>query len=156
MNAGNGQHQKTRQGYGRIYEGGDKGKTFLAHRISWQLANGSIPEGKCICHHCDNPGCVNPWHLWSGSHLDNIHDMIDKGRRIDTSGEGNGGSKLTEQDVREILCFLAVGYLQREIADGYGVSQGTISYINTGGTWAWLKEEIGGVRWYGLKHKMIT
>lgn len=64
---------RTPSGYGRLGE-------HYAHRLSFQLNNGIIPEGKCVCHSCDNPPCVNPQHLWVGSMRDNIMDRDKKGR----------------------------------------------------------------------------
>ena len=57
-----------------------KGKMMSAHRASWIFANGKIPDGMCVLHHCDNPPCVNPDHLWLGTNKDNSGDMIKKGR----------------------------------------------------------------------------
>lgn len=64
--------------YGRAWAG--KGRTQLAHRLSWEMANGDIPPGMQICHHCDNPPCVNPAHLFLGTNRDNVLDGLAKGR----------------------------------------------------------------------------
>ena len=64
-------------GYGRMRK---DGKKHLAHRISYTLFVGEIPEGKMLCHKCDNPSCVNPDHLFVGTNQDNVSDCIAKGR----------------------------------------------------------------------------
>jgi hypothetical protein len=69
-------------GYGR---GRFDGKNRLAHRVSYQLANGSITEGHYICHRCDTPACVNPAHLFSGTPEVNVQDMMAKGRNANGS-----------------------------------------------------------------------
>jgi hypothetical protein len=75
---------KTQAGYGHI---NDRGKNIYAHRFAWELTNGVIPDGLLVCHHCDNPGCCNPSHLFLGTTADNMHDR-------DAKGRNNKGKKL--------------------------------------------------------------
>jgi len=137
------QAAKNTRGYGMIRQPrtmrGYRGINFLAHRVSWVFANGPIPEGLCVLHHCDNPGCVNPAHLFLGTQADNVRDTADKGRT--DRGEKRWSAKLTEQNVHNIRYFLRLGTSQKVIAEGYGVSQAIISDIKTGKGWGWLKEE---------------
>lgn len=67
-------------GYGRIRIGRAGSKHQLAHRVSWELANGPIPDGLWVLHHCDNPPCVNPAHLYLGTTIDNNRDRDARGR----------------------------------------------------------------------------
>ena len=133
-------------GYGRL-RAGDK-RLVGVHRLSWEMHFGIIPEGMCVCHHCDNPKCVRPEHLFVGTHDDNMADMVRKKRchcgdshyfhrhpeKIpDRSGTKNGRSKLTEKDVREIR---SLSHLKRlELARRYGVSQAAISFVILRETW---------------------
>jgi len=68
---------KNPRGYGKLWA---EGKTFAAHRFSYELFNGPIPEGLCVLHSCDNPACVKPTHLFLGTNADNTNDMVSKGR----------------------------------------------------------------------------
>lgn len=70
---------RNHKGYGRLQLGGNV--VELAHRYSWALHVGPIPEGMLVCHHCDNPVCVRPEHLFVGTAKDNTADMIAKGRQ---------------------------------------------------------------------------
>jgi len=129
---------RDKKGYGKINAGGQRDRTFYAHRVSYELANGPILKGKFVCHYCDNPGCVNPRHLFSGTQKENIEDAIRKSRF--PHGENTGSSKLTDQDVHEIRQMLSRDISQRVIAKKYEVNHSTISDIKTGKSWAWLKE----------------
>ena len=92
-------HCKDKDGYIRIKR---NGKLWLLHRWIYEKWYGKIPEGICVCHTCDNPGCINPDHLFLGTQNDNIKDSIKKGRWPDKIGETNGRAILTEYKVREI------------------------------------------------------
>jgi hypothetical protein len=83
-------------GYGIVGMGGRIGGTHLAHRVAYQMKFGEIPNGLFACHHCDNPLCCNPIHLFLGTQKDNMQDMQSKGRKVVSvmSGEKNGFSKL--------------------------------------------------------------
>ena len=112
------------------------GKLQLAHRVSYEIANGPIPTGLLVCHSCDVPNCVNPDHLWVGTHKDNAADMVAKGRGKDNLGSQNGNSKLTELDVVAIRERLAVREPHSSIARYYGVLVTAISDISTGRNWS--------------------
>lgn len=112
-------------GYGKI---GIDGKNKQAHRFSYELHYGSIAEGLCVCHHCDNPGCVNPAHLFLGTTDDNNKDRERKGRGI--QGSTHHHAVLTEAQVIEIRRK----YVRRivtysALASEYGVAKSTIAGI---------------------------
>lgn len=97
---------KTKKGYGRFQLSGSPER---AHRVAWALTFGPVPDGLFVCHHCDNPGCVNPAHLFIGTNSDNQLDSVCKGRhkgwrgmRTSMEGTNNGQAKLIESDVLEI------------------------------------------------------
>jgi hypothetical protein len=109
---------------------------MAAHRFSWELHHGPIPDGLFVCHHCDNRSCVNPNHLFLGTHADNIADAVNKGRFDTRLGENTSNSKLTEQEVLEIVRRCKEGEAQTEVAEDFGVVKGSIHAIMTGRTWS--------------------
>jgi hypothetical protein len=111
-----------------------------AHRVSWRLAFGEIPDGLFVLHKCDNPLCVRPDHLFLGTQSDNIKDKVNKGRQ--QRGSGAGGAKLTERDVMEIKARALRGEKTRALADYYGVSFGNVWMILTGKTWTHVSPEM--------------
>jgi hypothetical protein len=121
-----------RNGYGRI----KVDKSMLSvHRLVYEMTNGKISKEMSVCHKCDNPSCVNPDHLFLGTHSDNMRDMVSKNRR-DSKGSKNGRSLLTEPSVRIIKKLLLEGFmLQKDIASKFNVSISTISGINQDKTW---------------------
>lgn len=117
-------------GYGMFYLAG---KMRIASRVSWELHSGEIPNGLCVLHRCDNPKCVNPNHLFLGTHKDNSIDMIKKGRGTILSlrfqGETHPRAKLTNAEVKRIRELFELGELQRNLAEMFGVKQKQISRI---------------------------
>lgn len=107
------------------------GQTRLAHRVSYELANGPIEDGRDVCHSCDNRLCVNPAHLWMGTAKENLDDCRKKGRQAE--GERNGLAKLTDEQVSEVRLRYAAGDItQKELAAEFGLCQGSVSFIVRG------------------------
>jgi hypothetical protein len=102
----------------------------LAHRAAWWLHFGDVPEGMFVLHRCDNRACVNPKHLFLGTHADNMRDMLSKGR--EARGEKARHAKLLEADVRRIRASVGP---RDSIASLYGVSGSLIGYIRRRDTW---------------------
>lgn len=123
---------RTPDGYG-VYK--VKGRAFMAHRIAMYLWHGQFDKVLMVCHRCDNPGCVNPDHLFLGDAKANSDDKIAKGRAPDQAGENNGNHKLNQASVDAIRRDLDCGRTQSEIAREHGVSQTTISHISRLLTW---------------------
>lgn len=122
-----------RLGYGCFNFGGET----KAHRVSWMMSNGKIPVGAHVLHRCDNRQCVNPDHLFLGTHADNMRDREAKGRanRHSTSGEDNPMATLTWQQVQEIRGMVDSGERQVDVCRKFGVSPMTVSRIVRRETW---------------------
>lgn len=139
-------------GYGRVRY---HQKEWKSSRLAWFLTYGD-PGEMFVCHHCDNPVCCNPSHLFLGTQKDNMKDSAEKGRHprnrtgylpsgdqhhsklrpeVVARGERNGAAVLTEEKVREIRRKRKEGVTLRALAGEYGVSRGAIVFITTYKTW---------------------
>lgn len=124
--------------------------SHLAHRVAWKLVNGDIPNDLCVCHHCDNPPCCNPEHLFLGTNAENIADRVQKGRSATgkkaglylhperaAKGERNAAAKLTRPQVQEIRELYQAGKIsQCQLARNYHISQGQVWRIIQGWSWS--------------------
>lgn len=124
-------------GYGRF---GSGLAVQLAHRVSWELTHGPIPDGFSVLHRCDNPPCVRPDHLFLGTYSDNGRDMAAKGRGggayfADRTGTKNHSAKLNDEAVREVRRLLATGHSDAAIGRRFQVSPDTIRRIKRGEIW---------------------
>lgn len=105
-----------------------------AHRLSWMVFKGPIPKGRSVCHRCDTPSCVNPDHLFIGTHTDNMIDASKKGRlnvkKPGLQGENHHSSKITNQEARDISDkYKAGGISQYALARQYGICQAHVCRI---------------------------
>jgi hypothetical protein len=150
---------RSSKGYGRSRS---VGRWLFAHRVSWELANGPIPSGLLVCHHCDNPPCVNPAHLFVGTNSDNMRDCISKGRNgacthpervargsrhssvthpeLVQRGSSHCRAKLTEADIPVIRSRVKRGESRRAVSKDYGVSAVVIGEIVKGKLWKHVGE----------------
>ena len=126
------EHRITEYGYARMWHRGIK-KNVRAHVLSWLIHYGDIPCGLNVLHRCDVRNCVNPAHLFLGTHGDNVHDAMMKGRHV--YGERCGRSKLKLRDITEIKKARVDGNTYAAIAGHYGVSGKAIERVCRGLTW---------------------
>ena len=137
---------KRSKGYGAfVYKSGSQTVQGRAHRFSYELHKGPIPDGLFVLHRCDTPACVNPDHLFTGTNKDNVEDMVSKGRHVPggTYGPGNyqrgtehHSARLTESVVREIRQQRSDGRSFGWIARTHGLSIGHVHRIVTRKAWA--------------------
>lgn len=120
------------QGHGYATPPGTR-RVSYAHRVAWIITNGPIPDGLEVCHKCDNPPCVRPDHLFLGTHKDNMHDAISKGRH--RNGERCKQSKLTEADVRLLRQHRASGGSVRALAREMGWNYSAARNAANGTNW---------------------
>lgn len=113
------------------------GRAHASHRIAWELENGPISDGVCVCHKCDVRACCNPNHLFLGTRIDNNTDRDMKGRGKGAKGEQSGRAKLTNTQVTEIRRLYASRKIsQRKLATMFGVTHSTIGTIVRYEHWA--------------------
>lgn len=152
---------RDKDGYGIFHV---DGKNIKAHRYSYELHRGPIPEGLWGLHKCDNPPCVRPDHLYAGTHIDNVNDAVERGRvptgdrngsrihpekrprgdqhwarqvsQMPTRGAANGRAKISESDVRKIRSLYATGkYSQSRLGEMFGLTQSGVGSIVNRRAW---------------------
>lgn len=132
-------------GYGLFWA---LGRQWRAHRVSWELGNGPIPDGINVCHRCDHPPCVRPDHLFLGNQQANIQDAVAKGRKktgtdhwwssVDQSGRKNRRAKLAEADVLEIRRRYLGGESKHSIAQDFSIHPNHVNRLVSGARWGHL------------------
>lgn len=131
-----------RRGYGKAHLGHEQ----LAHRVAWKLSGGAIPRGAHVLHRCDTPSCVNPSHLFVGTHADNMRDKVAKGRQARFAGSDHPSAKLSVESVREIRAAVLPRNrwspsLRRQLAAKFGVSESAIKQVRSRRSWACVQDE---------------
>lgn len=133
---------KDKYGYGVIKV---KGKFYKAHRLSFMLFNGEIPEGLLICHKCNIRDCVNPEHIYAGTGSDNQKDAVKAGTsnfiKNKQTGSNNYGAKLNEEQVKEIKKLIKQEFRLSDIASLFKVTRRAIGHIKSGRNWKHVNEE---------------
>src|SRR3990167_3442392 len=120
-----------------------------AHRFSWELHFSPIPDGLLVCHHCDNPPCVNPAHLFLGTKRDNARDMVAKGRHVvggthcGSDGKWKHGTdhwraKMNEANIEELRNLRAHGWSLLALGQRFGITIGAVSMIANHKRWKHL------------------
>lgn len=130
-----------RSGYGVVGIGSRSDGTrraARAHRVVWEELRAEIPEGLFLCHHCDNPKCCNPDHMFLGTAAENTADMDRKGRRVNTPNSGvlNGRARLDPEMVELIRSAYQSGVSQSALSRALGFSRSSIGEVVRGERWA--------------------
>lgn len=107
----------TKAGYGLIGYG--RKRRFYTHRLAYELIHGPLVKGDQVLHHCDNPPCCNPKHLFKGTHTDNMRDCAEKGRAYTPT-------RLTNEQVRRIGTLYIDGHHPDDIAGRFGITKRTV------------------------------
>ena len=143
---------RNKKGYGTISLGGRGSKMALAHRVSWELHFGPIPDGFLVCHYCDNPPCIHPMHLFLGTFKVNYQDAVGKRRQAISgpafpAGEAHPSVKLSDAKVRGARILHANAAPIRELARYYNVSPKTMADAVKGRTWKHVDMSGTGLYW---------
>lgn len=128
------QGNRDRRGYGLFWERQGSGRTkyIRAHRQAWIFVFGSIPRGLFVCHHCDNPPCCNPAHLFVGTAADNSADARAKNRLNFCLGESHHKCTISDDTVRAIRLLFTEGASKASLARTYGISDVHVGAIVRG------------------------
>ncbi len=134
---------RTPDGYGFMFAGPlyeIDTRWVRSNRLSYEMHKGPIPEGLSVLHHCDNPPCVNPAHLYAGTQQQNVKDRATRkrGKEHRQGGESNDNAKLTEADIPTIIEMVRAGKRQGVVGTIFGISQQHVSRIVHGHSWAHL------------------
>lgn len=127
---------KNKRGYGRL---GVDNKLVQAHRYSYELSNGKIPDGLYVTHKCDTPACIEPTHLSVGSQQDNMDEMVQRCRSLHRKGSKNPKHTLIESDIPKIRALRVSGMTYQSIASIFNVQLPTIWKVTSGKTWVHVK-----------------
>lgn len=129
----------TGPGYGAFWTGK---KVVGAHRFSWMMSRGAIPDGLEVCHECDNRRCVNPSHLFLGTRADNMRDCARKGRTARGNGlrgEAHPNAKLTTAIVVQIREMRGLGFTRAQVCEELGVKMHDVDNVTSGPGWSHIK-----------------
>lgn len=111
-------------------------KNRLAHRVSYVIHNGELPSNRLVCHHCDNPTCTNPAHLFLGTYRDNTRDSQTKGRFHKARGQAHGRAQFTEAQIAQMRSdWVPLVFTLKMVAAKHGVSINTLKDIIYRKTW---------------------